>query len=479
MGTSAVYWSLVTDSVTSLLSASNHAKLRRTRSCVIRRVAVAVAFGQASKMPTPLLRVLVGCVLTLAAGNTAMAAQRGISRSSVYRQVSILAELGRKLFFDPRLSSSGQLSCASCHDPAHAYGPPTARSVEAGGKDMRRVGLRAVPSLRYSQVTPHFTEHFFDSDDEPNAGVDNGPTGGLTWDGRADRGRDQARLPLLSSSEMANDSPAVIVAHVKKSSYASLLRDAFGTAIFDNTQKAFAGVLQALEAFEQQHTEFYPYSSRYDAYLAGKAALTAQEARGLTAFNDPAKGNCAHCHPSALGADGTPPQFTDYGFAALGVPRNMDIPANTDPAFYDLGLCGPLRTDLRGHPEYCGMFKTPTLRNVASRHSFFHNGVFHTLKEVFGFYAERDTNAEKWYRRNQDGTVRKFDDLPARYHANVNIEPPFDRHAGDEPVLSAQDIDDIIAFLQTLNDGYLDGKRQPKVSPSGRWPALREAGGRF
>jgi cytochrome c peroxidase len=419
-------------------------------------------------MPTVLLPVLVACLLTIAAGNTAMAAQRGMSRNSVYRQVSVLAALGRKLFFDPRLSSSGQLSCASCHDPAHAYGPPTARPVEAGGKDMSRFGFRAVPSLRYAQVTPYFTEHFFDSDDEPNAGVDNGPTGGLTWDGRADRGRDQARLPLLSSSEMANESPAVVVARVKKSPYASLLRDAFGTAIFDNTEKAFTGVLQALEAFEQQHTEFYPYSSRYDAYLIGKAVLTAQEARGLAVFNDPAKGNCAHCHPSALGADGTPPQFTDYGFAALGVPRNMDIPANADPAFYDLGLCGPLRTDLRRHPEYCGMFKTPTLRNVALRRSFFHNGVFHTLKEVLSFYAERDTNAGKWYRRNADGTVRKFDDLPPGYHANVNIEPPFDRHAGDEPVLSAQEIDDIVAFLQTLNDGTLDGKRQPKVSRAGR-----------
>src|SRR5258706_545072 len=402
MGTSAVYRFLATDSVTGLLSASNHAKLRRTGSRVIRRVAAAVAFGQAAKMPTLLLPVLVGCLLTLAAGNIAIAAQRGISRSSVYRQVSVLAELGRKLFFDPRLSSSGQLSCASCHDPAHAYGPPTARSVEAGGKDMRRAGLRAVPSLRYAQVTPHFTEHFFDSDDEPNAGVDNGPTGGLTWDGRADRGRDQARLPLLSSSEMANESPAVIVAHVKRSTYANLLRDAFGTAIFDNTEKAFAGVLQALEAFEQQHAAFYPYSSRYDAYLAGKAALTAQEAHGLTVFNDPAKGNCAHCHPSALGADGTPPQFTDYGFAALGVPRNLDIAANTDPAFYDLGLCGSLRTDLRGHPEYCGMFKTPTLRNAALRYSFFHNGVFHTLKEVLGFEAYGHTNPGKWDQRNVD-----------------------------------------------------------------------------
>jgi len=101
------------------------------------------------------------------------------------------------------------------------------------------------------------------------------------------------------------------------------------------------------------------------------------------------------------------------------------------------------------------MFKTPTLRNVALRHSFFHNGVFHTLKEVLGFYAERDTNAGKWYRRNQDGTVRKFDDLPLRDITQTSTSNrPFDRHAGDEPVLSAQDIDDIIAFLQTLNDGY-------------------------
>jgi cytochrome c peroxidase len=421
------------------------------------------------KIPYRLLSIVAGCcLLAVAASNTALGAERGISRNLVYRQVSILAELGRMLFFDPGLSASGQLSCASCHDPVHAYGPPNARPVQAGGKDMRQMGLRAVPSLRYAQVTPHFTEHFFDDADEPNAGVDNGPTGGLTWDGRVDRARDQARLPLLSSLEMANESPSVVVNHVKQSSSAGLLRKAFGATIFDKKEKAFAGILEALEAFEQRPTEFYPYSSRYDAYLAGKAALTKQEARGLAAFNDPEKGNCAHCHPSALGADGTPPQFTDYGFAALGLPRNMNIPANADPAFYDLGLCGPLRADLQKHPEYCGMFKTPTLRNVASRQSFFHNGVFHTLKEVLSFYAERDTNPQRWYRSNTGRAVRKFDDLPARYHANVNIEPPFDRRAGDEPVLSEQEIDDIIAFLQTLDDGYTADKRQAQIPTSRR-----------
>ena len=100
------------------------------------------------------------------------------------------------------------------------------------------------------------------------------------------------------------------------------------------------------------------------------------------------------------------------------------------------------------------MFKSTTLRNVATRRTFFHNGIFHTLREVLEFYAERDTNPEKWYPLDQDGTVRKFDDLPPEYHVNVNIEPPFNRHVGDKPALSEDEIADVIVFLQTLNDGY-------------------------
>jgi cytochrome c peroxidase len=382
------------------------------------------------------------------------AASRAPSRAAVYRQVGMLAELGRLLFFDPTLSASGKLSCASCHDPAHAYGPPAARAVELGGKDMRQAGLRAVPSLKYMQATPQFTEHYYDSDDDGDASIDNGPSGGLTWDGRVDRGRDQARLPLLSPVEMANDNPAAVVARVKAAPYGHMMRDIFGGEAFLDRDKAFSRVLQALEAYEQRQAEFYPYDSKYDQYLAGKAQLTAPESRGLALFNDPAKGNCAHCHISAPGKDGTPPQFTDYGLAALGAPRNMKIPANMDPTFYDLGLCGPLRTDLRDRSEYCGMFKAPSLRNVALRQTFFHNGVFDSLKQVLRFYAERDNNPERWYPRGPDGTVRKFDDLPPEYHANVNVEPPFDRRLGGKPALSEADMDDIIAFLRTLTDGY-------------------------
>jgi cytochrome c peroxidase len=411
--------------------------------------------------------MLLVCAALLAAGACGVAAQsRGMSRADVYARVDLLAELGRQLFFDPSLSASGRLACASCHDPAHAYGPPGEAAVMPGGKDMRQSGLRAVPSLRYLQATPAFTEHFRDSDDEGDASVDNGPTGGLTWDGRVDRGRDQARLPLLSPLEMANDSPAAVVEAVRRSPHAELLRRAFGETIFADPDRAFDGILQALEAYEQRYTEFFPYSSKYDAFLDGKAELTAPEARGLALFNDPEKGNCAHCHLSARSNDGAPPQFTDYGLAALGVPRNPAIPANADPAFYDLGMCGPLRRDLADRGEYCGMFKLPSLRNVALRRAFFHNGMFRTLRQVMEFYVERDTHPEKWYPRGADGTVRKFDDLPAQYHANVNIEPPFDRRLGDEPRLSGEEIDDIIAFLHTLTDGYRSGQEDAKSPPA-------------
>ncbi|HWI25866.1 MAG TPA: cytochrome c peroxidase, partial [Stellaceae bacterium] len=312
---------------------------------------------------------------TMLVGGLATAQEK--TRADVFARTKALAVLGRQLFFDPTLSASGKLACASCHDPAHAFGPPNALAVELGGKDGRAPGLRAVPSLRYLQAVPQFTEHYYDSEDEGDPSIDNGPTGGLTWDGRVDRGRDQARLPLLSPFEMANDDAAAVVAAVRRSPHAAELTRLAGPDA--DAKRAFEIILEAFEAFEQSYTEFYPYSSKYDAFLAGKVRLSPQEARGLALFNDPAKGNCAHCHISARGNDGTPPQFTDYGFAALGVPRNKQIPANADPAYHDLGLCGPLRTDLSDHPEYCGLFMTPSLRNVATRHSFFHNGVFHDL----------------------------------------------------------------------------------------------------
>jgi cytochrome c peroxidase len=382
-----------------------------------------------------------------------VAAAGGLSRAEVNRQVAGLAAIGRQMFSDPALSGSGRLACATCHSPAHAYGPSDARPIQPGGPDLMAGGLRAVPGLTYLQATPHFAEHFHDDEDDGDESVDAGPTGGLTWDGRVDRLRDQALIPLLSPVEMANPDRATLAA-VIEARYGTALRAALGASMPAGPESVLAAGLRALEAFQQDHAEFFPYTSKYDAYLAGTATLTPQEVRGLKLFNDEARGNCASCHVSERAGDGTPPQFTDYGLIAVGAPRNPAIAANDDPHFFDLGLCGPLRTDLADRPEYCGLFKTPTLRNVAIRRTFFHNGVFHSLRDVVAFYVERDTRPEKWYPRNADGSVRKFDDLPPQYHGNINTDPPFDRDAGDPPALAPDEIDDVVAFLATLTDGY-------------------------
>jgi len=72
-------------------------------------------------------------------------------------RLSSVAELGRKIFFDTSLSESGRQSCASCHSPSHAYGPPNGQPVQNGGKDLNRSGMRAVPSLRYLEHSPTFS----------------------------------------------------------------------------------------------------------------------------------------------------------------------------------------------------------------------------------------------------------------------------------------------------------------------------------
>jgi cytochrome c peroxidase len=404
-----------------------------------------------------LLRLLLCCVLAAASAG-AQASDAGLTRPEVYARAAQLEALGRALFADPSLSASGQLACSTCHNPGHAFGPPNALPVQLGGKDMRQPGVRAVPSLKYLQVVPQFTEHYFESDDEGDDSIDNGPTGGLTWDGRVDRGRDQARLPLLSPFEMANRDAADVVAKVRNGSHAEDLRRIFGGTIFDDPDKAFAAVTEALEVFQQNFRDFYPYSSKYDFYLAGRVALTEQEARGLALFNDPHKGNCGNCHRSIRGRDGTPPQFTDYGLIAVGVPRNRAIPANADANFFDLGACGPLRTDLSGRSNYCGRFRTPTLRNASLRTSFYHNGAVHSLREAVAFYVDRDTNPGKWYPRDATGHVQKFDDLPQPYRDNVDMEPPFGGRPGDPPALSPSEINDVVAFLNTLTDGFEPGR---------------------
>jgi cytochrome c peroxidase len=369
--------------------------------------------------------------------------------------VAQMTDLGRRIFADTSLSRSGRLSCASCHDPAHAFGPPNGLPVQRGGAAMDSRGTRAVPSLRYMTVGVPFTEHLVD--DEDGHGDDNGPTGGLTWDGQAQSAHEQALIPLFARHEFGNASAAELARRVRGAAYATQFDAAFsgpGERVFDDPARVVAWVAASLETYEQAPEEFRPYSSKYDAYLRGRTTLTGQEARGLDLFERPDKGNCARCHPSRPLSGGALPGFTDSAYAALGIPRNAAIPANRDATRFDLGLCANGRAELHRHPEYCGMFKTPTLRNVAQRQVFFHNGAIHTLDDAVRFYAQRDTNPARWYPRDARGRVRKYDDLPAKYRGNVEVQAPFGGRPGAPPPLDDGEVRDIVAFLKTLDDGW-------------------------
>ena len=366
--------------------------------------------------------------------------------------VADMTAMGRAMFFEPSLSISGKLSCASCHSPDHAYGPPNGLAVQLGGPELKDAGTRAAPSLRYLQNAPSFTEHFHDDDGDDS--IDAGPTGGRNWDGRAQSGHEQALTPLLARHEMGNVDAAAVVAKLRHGPLAAQFRKIYGETIFEQPEQALRWALMSLEVFQESPADFYPYSSKYDAFLRKQVQLNPQELRGLALFNDETKGNCASCHISQITPGGAFPQFTDYGLINIGVPRNNKLPVNADPSYFDMGLCGPDRTDLKDHQEYCGSFKTPTLRNVALRQSFFHNGSFTSLEQVLRFYVQRDTAPQKWYPKRPDGSVHKYDDLPAGLEANVNVEPPFDRKKGQAPALNEQEIADVIVFLKTLTDGY-------------------------
>ena len=279
------------------------------------------------------------------------------------------------------------------------------------------------------------------------------PQGGLFWDGRANTLQSQALEPLLNPREMAGGSVARVASKLRRAPYAARMTQLFGPAIFDRAGAAVAEALFAVARYQIEDPSFHPYSSKYDFWLEGKARLSAAESRGYALFRDPARANCAACHLDRPTGIGQPPLFTDHQYEALGVPRNAKLAPNRVAGYYDLGLCGPVRTDLRQATQYCGMFLTPTLRNVATRKTFFHNGVYHTLAQVLDFYDFRAARPQRVYR------TTKYDDLPPADRGNVDtVDAPFDRKPGQQPPLTAAEERDVIVFLKTLTDGY----RPPK-----------------
>ncbi len=358
--------------------------------------------------------------------------------------LSPMAALGQKLFHDPSLSASGRMSCASCHAPEAGDAQNNALAAQLGGPDLDRQGLRTTPSIRYLAQNTAF---FFDEDGTP--------TGGFFWDGRAQSLQQQAAGPFLDPAEMANPDKVSVIVKLARTAYLADFLEVFGNDALDDVEGAFDRLTLAIQIFEREEASLNAFTSKYDEFLRGQTALTAQEQRGLELFNNEKKGNCLACHPSARGPDGTLPAFTDFTYDNLGVPRNPAQTRNANPEFFDLGLCARATGDLTHRTDLCGAFKVPSLRNVALRRAFFHNGHFTDLREVLRFYVQRDTHPEKWYSRNPDGSVNKFDDLPPIHKGNVNTEEvPYDRSPGDAPALTEDEIEDLLSFLHTLTDGW-------------------------
>lgn len=351
--------------------------------------------------------------------------------------------LGSAIFFDPALSEPAGTSCASCHAPERAFSNNSSSPIGIPrGSRPDHFARRNAPSLLYLRYVPQFHFHADDEAIQPS------PYGGFFWDGRVDSIVDVVKAPLLDPDEMNNRDPYQIAQKIAAAPYADDFRREFGDVI-SNPQATMTALGQSVEAFLTSD-EMAPFSSKYDDYIRGKAKLTPLEARGLKLFKDPDKGNCASCH-RFYDSSSNPARslFTDFGYDAVAAPRNTKILANADPQHFDLGLC-ERRNDRSPTSDemWCVNFRTPSLRNVAVRQSFMHNGVFKSLREAVAFYGTRATDPMRWYRSGV-----KFDDVPPKYRKQVNVNSiPYNRRQGDTPALTNADIDAIVAFLGTLTD---------------------------
>ncbi|MFL5357263.1 cytochrome-c peroxidase [Archangium sp.] len=413
-------------------------------------------------MHLPRVRIfppLVAGLLACSGHSSAPEAAPAVAASPV--ALTPLEQLGRQLFFDANLSEPAGQACASCHDPGAGWTGPAshvnARGAVYEGAVEGRFGNRKPPSAAYATQSPLF--HLMDRQGTFE--------GGAFWDGRATGEKlgtpaaGQAQGPFLNPLEQNNPDAAAVVAKVCHAAYTPLFRSLHGEDICDgaHVERAYDGIARAIAAFEASG-EVNAFSSRYDAYLAGKTQLSEQEQEGLRLFEG--KARCARCHPSQPGPKGEPPLFTDFTYDNVGVPRNPDNPwyALTEfnplgAAWADNGLGGFLatRADFRLYARAnLGLHKVPSLRNVDKRprtdfvKAYGHNGYFKSLEEVVHFYNTRDVlpvclpgtpstpGADCW--------------PPPEVGLNVNAEELGNLGLSEEEEAA------LVAFLRTLSDGY-------------------------
>ena len=405
-------------------------------------------------------------------------------------------QLGKSIFLDKNLSIMHNQACASCHDlkVGGTGGIPGINKAGAvyRGSIKTRAGNRKPPSAAYATPAPILGYTVVDS-----VAIF---TGGNFWDGRAtgeklgNPAADQAQGPFLNPVEMGLPDPACVVYRVcnPKNSiqYPVLLTDVWGAeacaitwpadidatcaaelpvnlepADREQVNTSYDQIALSIAAYEGS-PEVNRYSSKYDAYLAGQATLTSEEALGLELYEG--KANCARCHVLTPQDNGAPALFTDYSYDNLGVPRNPDNPWYEEPEYnpdgfgwVDLGLGGFLQT----RPDYAafaaanmGKQKVPTLRNVDLRSgvgfvkAYMHNGYFKSLETVVNFYNTRDVKPVC-----PDPFTSEADALAQGCWPEPEVSANLNTTEVGDLGLTATEEAALVAFLKTLSDGY-DGK---------------------
>ncbi len=404
---------------------------------------------------------------------------------------TLKSELGKAMFFDKGLSANGTQACAACHAPEAGFvGADSA--INAGGA----VYEGAIPN-RYGNRKPPTSAYAGDS---PNLHQDeNGDWfGGMFWDGRATGDRlgdplvEQAQGPFLNPLEQALANAQVLCERVKKASYAQLFEQVWGAGTLDCAKDAngvYEKVARSVAAYEES-PEVNPFSSKFDLFWDNALAkgkdpskivcgmgpqgcgaggnnpnrwsmyrglgLTDQELTGLAVFNDRAA--CSSCH-TLTAEPGKHPLFTDFGYDNIGVPKNPANPFYKMPKAWnpdgknwvDYGLGGYLRDAGQPAEVYepqLGKQKVPTLRNVDLRpaadtvKAYGHNGYFKSLNDIVLFYHWRGCMGGGMG-GGMDGCMGNMFDAPEvpETVATLNMFP-------------RPQVDNIVAFLKTLSDGY-------------------------
>ena len=292
--------------------------------------------------------------------------------------------LGRLLYYESALSSDRTISCASCHGPQTGFTDIHPVSLGVAGKK----GTRHSPTVINSAYN---LQQF--------------------WDGRAPSLEEQAKGPIMNPVEMASTQADAVKRLQADPKYVALFQQAWGT-----DQITIDLVTKSIASFERT---VLSGNSPFDRFYYGhdKNALSASAQRGLKLFMDPKKGDCEVCH--TIGKDYA--LFTDNKF------HNLGIGANIQGNMVDLG-----RFEHTKNEADWGAFKTPTLRNIAERAPYMHDGSFPTLKDALGHYI-----------------------------GGGNLNPHLDKEIHPLDFLTFDERDDILAFLESLSAPLPDSVGPP------------------